>query len=271
MLVRTIVGVIGVPLMLAILFLCPPWVLPCFYALLGTLAQHELLFATGFVKNKWIVAICAVSAAAIPFLLYFSCPAAAWVGVLTVLVAAFFLIAMNTHRTIGFEQIAMSLFSAFVVPLFLSMAVTIRNDSYGVYLLVLPFLAAWMSDTGAYFVGSFFGRHKLCPNISPKKSVEGAVGGVLGAVLGGVIYALIMTYCFDFSVNWLSLAVVCVVGSVSGQFGDLIFSYIKREAGIKDYGHLLPGHGGVLDRFDSIFLTTPVTAALLLLLPALLR
>ena len=128
-----------------------------------------------------------------------------------------------------------------------------------------------MSDTGAYFVGSFFGRHKLCPNISPKKSVEGAVGGVLGAVLGGVIYALIMTYCFDFSVNWLSLAVVCVVGSVSGQFGDLIFSYIKREAGIKDYGHLLPGHGGVLDRFDSIFLTTPVTAALLLLLPALLR
>ena len=88
MLVRTIVGVVGVPLMLAILFLCPPWVLPCFYALLGMLAQHELLFATGFVKNKWIVAICAVSAAAIPFLLYFSCLAAAWVGVLTVLVAA---------------------------------------------------------------------------------------------------------------------------------------------------------------------------------------
>lgn len=271
MLVRTVVGVVCVPLMLAILFLCPTWALPCLYALLGALAQHELLWTTGLVKNRLMLAICALSAAAVPFLLYFACEPAVWVALCTGLVIAFFLIAMNTHHTISFPTLAASLFSALVVPLFLGQAITIRNAENGVYLIILPFLAAWMSDTGAYFIGSFFGRHKLCPNISPKKSVEGAIGGVLGSLVGGAVYALVMVYAFEFSVNYAMLAVICAVGSAAGQLGDLIFSYIKREVGIKDYGKLFPGHGGVLDRFDSIFLTTPVTAVLLTLLPSILR
>ena len=94
---------------------------------------------------------------------------------------------------------------------------------------------------------------------------------LLGALVGGAVYALIMVKGFDFTVNYAVLAVICAAGSVAGQFGDLIFSYIKREFGIKDYGRLFPGHGGVLDRFDSIFLTTPVTAVLLALLPAILQ
>lgn len=271
MLVRIIVGVVCAPLLLAVLFFCPPWALPCLYALLSMLAQHELLWATGLVKNRLVVALAACAAGAVPFLLYFGCPAAAYIGLLLALVIAFFLIAMNTGRTLGFPQLAAALFSALVVPLFLSLVIEIRNGENGLYLLVLPFLAAWMSDTGAYFTGTFLGRHKLCPNISPKKSVEGAVGGVLGALVGGAVYALIMVKGFDFTVNYAVLAVICAAGSVAGQFGDLIFSYIKREFGIKDYGRLFPGHGGVLDRFDSIFLTTPVTAVLLALLPAILQ
>ena len=271
MLVRTIVGVVCVPLLLAVLFLCPAWALPCLYALLSMLAQHELLWATGLIKNRLVVALAALAAAAVPFMLYFGCPAAAYIGLLLVLVVAFFLIAMNSHRTLDFPQLAAALFSALVVPLFLSLVIVVRGGENGLYLLVLPFLAAWMSDTGAYFIGTFLGRHKLCPNISPKKSVEGALGGVFGALVGGAIYAAVMVECFDFSVNYAALAAVCAVGSVAGQFGDLIFSYIKRGFGIKDYGRLFPGHGGVLDRFDSIFLTTPVTAVLLELLPAILK
>ncbi|MBR5519260.1 MAG: CDP-archaeol synthase [Clostridia bacterium] len=271
MLVRTIVGAALVPVMLAILFVCPDWALPCLYALLSVIAQHELLYTTGIVKNRLVIVLCAVVAAVIPFAVYFAWPAASLTGMLLALTVVLFVIAMNTGKTIGFGALAASLFSAFLVPWFFSQAVTIRMSEHGIYLIVLPFLAAWMSDTGAYFSGSLLGKHKLCPNISPKKSVEGAIGGVFGALLGGAIYALVMMKAFDFTVNYLTLAVICALGSVAGQFGDLIFSYIKREFGIKDYGKLFPGHGGVLDRFDSIFLTSPVTAVLLALLPTLLK
>ena len=271
MLIRTIVGAVLVPVMLLILFVCPAWVLPCFYALLAAIAQHELLFTTGVVKNRLVIALCAVTAAVIPFAVYFTWPTAVLTAMLLGLTVVLFVIAMNTGKTIGFGAIAASLFSAFLVPWFLSQAVAIRTSANGIYLIVLPFLAAWMSDTGAYFTGSFLGKHKLCPNISPKKSVEGAIGGVFGALLGGAIYTVVMIFAFDFSVNYLTIAVICALGSVAGQFGDLIFSYIKCEYGIKDYGKLFPGHGGVLDRFDSIFLTTPTTAVLLALMPTLLK
>ena len=271
MLVRTIVGAALVPIMLLILFVCPDWALPCLYALLAAVAQYELLKTTGIVKNRLVLSLCATTATIIPFAVYFAWPAASLTALLLALTIALFVIAMNTGKTIGFGAIAASLFSAFLVPWFLSQAVAIRMSEHGIYLIVLPFLAAWMSDTGAYFTGSFLGKHKLCPNISPKKSVEGAIGGVFGSLLGGTVYAIVMTAAFDFAVNYLTLAVICAVGSVVGQFGDLIFSYIKREYGIKDYGKLFPGHGGVLDRFDSIFLTTPTTAVLLALLPTLLK
>lgn len=270
MLTRILVGVIGVPLLLAVLFLCPDWALVICYAALCAVAQYELIYATGFFKNKIVTGLCIVVAALIPVLVYLDCPTDAYVGLLLALVMAFFLLAMGSNHTIRFEQIAGALFSAFVVPLFLSQVIVIRKMEQGVYLVLLPFLTAWMSDTGAYFVGTFLGRHKLCPTISPKKSVEGAVGGVVGALVGGASYGLVMALGFDFCVNWWVLALLCAAGSVCGQFGDLIFSYIKRGFGIKDYGKLFPGHGGVLDRFDSIFLTTPVTALVLLWLPTLL-
>ena len=268
MLVRIIVGVVCAPLLLAVLFLCPPRALPCLYALLSMLAQHELLWATGLVKNRLVVALAACAAGTVPFLLYFDCPAAAYIGLLLALVIAFFLIAMNTGRTLGFPQLAAALFSALVVPLFLSLVIEIRNGENGLYLLVLPCLAAWMSDTGAYFTGTFLGRHKLCPNISPKKSVEGAVGGVLGALVGGAVYALIMVMA-DFTRS-ICCGSAGICGGASTVWRPDFFLY-QREFGIKDYGRLFPGHGGVLDRFDSIFLTTPVTAVLLALLPAILQ
>ena len=113
----------------------------------------------------------------------------------------------------------------------------------------------------------FFGRHKLAPVISPKKTVEGAVGGVLLAILGMIIYAAILDLFFKFHVNYGYALIYGLLGALCGMFGDLCFSVIKRQAGIKDYGNLIPGHGGVLDRFDSLLLTGPLVEALLVLIP----
>ena len=116
-----------------------------------------------------------------------------------------------------------------------------------------------------------FGKHKLAPTISPKKTVEGVVGGVIGAVVGMVLYCLILQIFFQFRVNYILAICYGVLGSFAGVFGDLCFSVIKRQKGIKDYGNLMPGHGGVLDRFDSMMIIGPLTEVLLLLLPVAVK
>ena len=132
-------------------------------------------------------------------------------------------------------------------------------------------MLAFLSDTGAYFAGLKFGKHKLAPVISPKKTVEGVVGGVLGAVLGMVIYCAVLNLGFQFRVNYLYAVVYGILGSAAGVFGDLCFSVIKRQTGIKDYGNLFPGHGGILDRFDSMMVVAPLVEVLMLIIPVVVR
>ena len=127
-----------------------------------------------------------------------------------------------------------------------------RCLSHGWLVVWLIILASWGSDTFAYCVGMLFGKHKMAPILSPKKSVEGAVGGVAGAALLGFLYALI------FKGPLLTYTIICAGGAFIAMFGDLTASGIKRSMGIKDYGTLIPGHGGILDRFDSVIFTAPV-------------
>ena len=133
-------------------------------------------------------------------------------------------------------------------------------------MILIPFVIAFSSDAGAYFTGFFFGKHKMAPVISQHKTVEGAIGGVISAVVCMVIYALILQFV-NFKVNYLYAVIYGLLGSGAGIFGDLCFSVIKRQTGIKDYGNIIPGHGGVLDRFDSMMMVGPLTEALLILLP----
>ena len=128
----------------------------------------------------------------------------------------------------------------------------------GNYLYMLIFLGAWSTDTGAYFVGVMMGKHKLIPGVSPNKTVEGAIGGVFGCAAGYAIYGAVLTLAYNVKVNWGMLMLLAVIIAVVDQLGDLIASYIKREQGIKDFGTIFPGHGGVLDRFDSIIAIAPV-------------
>ncbi len=131
--------------------------------------------------------------------------------------------------------------------------VLVRDLEHGVYLFWLIFIAAWLSDSGAYFIGVKFGKHKLIPDISPKKTVEGLIGGVVCCMLMFLVYGDIVTLAAtDRVANIFALLVAGAVLSLISVFGDLLASYIKRRYKIKDYGSLLPGHGGLLDRFDSV-------------------
>ena len=124
------------------------------------------------------------------------------------------------------------------------------------YLLI--FVAAWVTDTFAYFSGMLFGKRKLCPHISPKKTVAGAIGGVLGCIAGFVVFGVICNCALGQDHQLWLLALIAIPLSIAGQFGDLAASVVKRNFEVKDYGNLFPGHGGVLDRFDSIILITLV-------------
>lgn len=132
-----------------------------------------------------------------------------------------------------------------------------RQGQAGVYLYGLVFIGAWMTDTGAYFVGVLFGKHKLIPKVSPKKTIEGSFGGILGCVFGFVLYGFIIQSVCQVKVNYVAIVILAIIISVVSQFGDLVASYIKREREIKDFGFIFPGHGGVLDRFDSIIAVAP--------------
>ncbi len=157
------------------------------------------------------------------------------------------------------EQIMLAFFGLFYVAFMLSYVYQIRMMPEGAFLVWLVFLCSWGCDTCAYCVGMLIGKHKMAPKLSPKKSIEGAVGGIIGAAFLGALYAMVVNrFSIDTYANVLLYAIICGVGALISQVGDLAASAIKRNHDIKDYGNLIPGHGGILDRFDSVIFTAPI-------------
>lgn len=156
------------------------------------------------------------------------------------------------------EEVACAFFGVFYVAGMLSYLYQVRAMADGKYLVWLIFLSSWGCDTCAYCAGMLLGKHRLAPVLSPKKSIEGAVGGVVGSALLGCIYAYFFGAKMDEVSNpMVACAVACAIAAVISQIGDLAASAIKRNHNVKDYGNLIPGHGGVLDRFDSMIFTAP--------------
>ena len=264
---RIIAAVALLPLLLLVVLVAPKVCTAILFGLMSAIAAYELLSGTGIVKHIRLTVYAMVSA----FWCVLWCGLGlsyAWLllGVLLFWVALFAEM-MASQMKLSFEKIGVAFVAGVILPMLLGALVRIHGAEKGRFLILIPFVLAFLSDTGAYFIGLAFGKHKLAPVISPKKSVEGVFGGVLGAILGMLLYCLVLQMFFDFQVNYLYALVYGVFGSLAGVFGDLCFSVIKRQTGIKDYGNLIPGHGGILDRFDSMMVVGPLVEVLLLLLP----
>ena len=264
---RIVAGAVLASLLFLVVLVLPKEVAAVVMGLLQAVAVYELLYRTGLVKKPGLVVISAVMAFAIAIWSFYGAVHAWFV----LLVLVFFLVLigqmMRDHVKIRFETLCMCFLGGLGIPYLMSAVVRILAMNLGRYVILIPFFIACVCDAGAYFVGVFFGKHRLCPVISPKKSVEGFVGGILTAVLGMLLYAFLVQRFAMLQVNYWLCLLYGLLGSVAGVMGDLSMSVIKRQAGIKDYGNLIPGHGGILDRFDSVMITAPLTEALLLLIP----
>ena len=268
---RILVAVIFIPLLLVLIYgIAPayPWALCLLIAGLSMISVHEVLWSTGFLKHARISGYSIVLAGLIPFWVYYDGESLPALCGLFVYVVLLFAEAIAAHKRISLEKLGGAFFLSIVIPFFLSSFLRIRLMDQWRALVILPLVIAFISDAFALFAGMAFGRHKLAPELSPKKTVEGAVGGFLGAVVCTVLYGVALSLGFHMEVNYLLLALYGALGSVVSQLGDLSFSYIKREYGIKDFGNIFPGHGGVLDRFDSVIFCAPLVELLLHILPA---
>lgn len=178
---------------------------------------------------------------------------------LILLLMAFMFVYVLSFPRYRSEQIMAAFFSIVYAPVMLSCIYLTRSLEYGVYLVWMIFISSWICDTCAYFTGVTLGKHKLSPKLSPKKSIEGAVGGVLGSAAVGALfsYFIVERVVAGQQVTWL-FALISGIGAVISQIGDLAASGIKRNHDIKDYGKLIPGHGGIMDRFDSVIFTAPI-------------
>ena len=263
---RVIAAVVLLPLLLAVLLALPGFCTGILFGVLGAIAAYELLHSTGLVKQARLVIYCAVMALYIGLWSGFSWDYSWLMLGGLVFLGLLYAELLYSHGALPFQSIGICMMAGFVIPFFLGSIARIRSMESGVYYVLIPFAMAFASDTGAYFTGCALGKHKLAPNISPNKTVEGFVGGVVSAIVIMMLYTLVLQL-IGFRVNYLFGAVYGLLGSLAAVFGDLVFSAIKRQAGIKDYGNLIPGHGGVLDRFDSMTVVAPLAEVLLMILP----
>lgn len=248
MLTRIITAAVALAVFVPILYFASTPALPIALAVLCVIAVYEMYSCVGMKKCYPLLVVSAIAGASLPLLARFKPEYMASVAVFVIVFALFE--AVFGFRKYTIDAIGFVTFETLVTSLGFSLMVLVRDRQPIQYLLI--FIAAWGTDTFAYFVGKFFGKRKLCPEISPKKTVAGGIGGVVGCMVGFEVFALVCNNFFDCDFSYIVLPLVAIPLSVCGQVGDLAASLVKRRYGIKDYGKLFPGHGGVLDRFDSI-------------------
>ncbi len=263
---RIISAAVLIPVLLVLVLAAPKLLTAVVFGALLAIAAYELLYRTGLMQHTRLVAYSCAMAFLVSLWSYAGAVHA--YAVLGVLCFTMILFAemMHDHVKVQIDMVAECYLAGIVIPYLLSALIRILTMKIGRYLILLPFVVAYMNDAGAYFVGMKYGRHKLAPVVSPNKTVEGVLGGLGATLVGVLIYALVLRAC-DFYVNFLLVIPYALVGGLAGVFGDLCFSIIKRQTGIKDYGDLIPGHGGILDRFDSLSTVAPLIEVLLAILP----
>lgn len=263
---RILTGIIGLPIVAAILILGNKYIIDVVFALVAAISMHEYFGAIEkkYKPVKWIGYIAAILIAFIHII-----PIHIWLKILIMFIPTsivlLFINIIVTSMKITPKDIFATFFGLCYVIGFLVFLPLLYSMPEGKFLIWYILIAAWGTDTFAYAVGMKFGKHKLT-KISPKKSIEGSVGGTAGAIIIALIYTIIVKQYVDLGLSYGYVAVTTLVLSVLSQLGDLSASSIKREMEIKDYGNLIPGHGGMLDRIDSIIFVAPFAYFLLILL-----
>ena len=257
---RIISGTLCVVVLALVLCFYNTLVLEAAVCVLSGIAVFEMLSANSIKEHKPFLYTSVAAAAIMPYFVR--------LNLLGVLIALYLVVTviltLRFHSSTPFEKIAFSVLATISISLSFNCLVFLRNGfkEAGLFYILVAFGSAWFADTGAYFTGMLLGKHKLCPNISPKKTVEGAVGGVVWNI--GLLCLLAFVYTKIYagmgtvlSVNYLNIGILAVATAFAGMAGDLIASVIKRQIGIKDYGNLIPGHGGAFDRVDSLLFSIP--------------
>ena len=262
MLKRTLSAIVITLVMIGVT-LCSgyPLVLNFFVAAISAMSIYEVLVVTKYVEGKWLKTFALIIAVLIPF--------AGYTPRITEndFILAFFIIAVILfvtlilfHKTFSFEHICVIFCMAMIIPVLFSTLIAIRKLPNGIFAFVFVFASAWGSDCGGYLIGKLFGTAKFSPTISPKKTIEGVIGCVLAAM--GIDIC-----CDEITVNYTLVVLYAVIGAVFGIIGDLSASVIKRCFGVKDFGSLIPGHGGIMDRFDSVLFAAPAIYILMNIAP----
>ena len=239
--------------------------------ILSLIAFRELTKACGVIaegqKNNALEAVGYAGIVPYYLVVYGSENPVYWVGMLALIFLGMMFVYVFSFPRFRAEQVMTAFFCAFYAPVLFTFIFLTRNLPNGIYMVWMIFISSWICDTCAYLTGMAIGKHKLAPVLSPKKSIEGAVGGVVGSALVGAAfgYFALERVFADQNVTWIA-ALICGVGAVISQVGDLAASGIKRNHDIKDYGKLIPGHGGIMDRFDSVLFTAPIIYYLAILL-----
>ncbi len=258
MLKRIITAVVAIAIFLPVLYFSETIVFPIVMALLSLIGCFEMLRCTELIKKYALSVPVLGLSLALPLLPYwYDSAKVEHVCLMALIVLAVYLFTIMTFSRgkITLANVGSAYLSCFyIIAAFMALSLLRYRVAAGEYVYLICFIGAWVTDTFAYFSGFLFGKHKLIPDVSPKKTIEGSIGGTLFCILAMVGYGWIVQLVSKGSVtaNYLTLAVSGLFIAVVAQVGDLLMSAIKRTYGIKDYGKLFPGHGGVLDRFDSV-------------------
>lgn len=281
---RVITAVVLLALLAVVVWQINTPVLVLVIAFLAAVAANEIMRCAK-VENTFIRVVATGYAACVPF--FASAKAltpwvseAVWgkvigavpgVVYLIALVVVLLLAMLKGYAYTTFEDLAVSVFAGALVPFGFSVFIRLRDmfqiEQFGIYLIFYGLICALATDSGAQLAGMAFGKHKMSPNISPKKTVEGAIGGLIFSLILNAVAMILYNRLADFKMDEFAVTVLlaaCLPVSFLGMMGDLSASVLKRNFGVKDFGKIFPGHGGVMDRFDSSMFTLPVTYALAL-------
>ncbi|MBO4356205.1 MAG: CDP-archaeol synthase [Clostridia bacterium] len=252
---RIITAIIGLVIFVPVVIFSGTIVFPIFIALASIIAVFEMLKCMRLHRNVAALVSAEVYAILVcSFSRFGNNRLATFIIISSAYIAFNFIFAMFSGGKYKLKDVQAATISVVSIMFAFATMIFIRDLPYGKYAIYLVFIGSWVADSGAYFVGTYFGKHKLCPSISPKKTWEGIFGGLFFCLLLFLIYGdLVSILAKDYHSNLWLLMICGLILSVMSVFGDLVASFIKRNYNIKDYGFILPGHGGIIDRCDSTF------------------